>query len=372
MTIAIRQRKPKGGIIQLYLDIYNPNEKKNRTNKALDLFLYEHPTPTQKKSNKETMDVAEKIRSKFTLELAYNNNGLSDLNPKEKDSIDFISYFLVQTKNRYESKNNYGNWDSVHKHLQNFCPKGIPINQVDTKWLTDFKIYLQHKAKKKSNEPLSQSTLHSYFNKVKACLNQAHRDDLILKNPAQTVKGFKEGEVQREYLTFEELQRVVQVDCAIPNMKRAFIFSCLTGIRWSDITNLTWGDLQHSEADDYWFIRFRQQKTKGVETLPIQLQARNLLGEIGKKDELIFKGLKYSAWHNVKLQQWVMKAGISKTITFHCARHTFATLQMTNGTDIYTVSKLLGHRELKTTQLYAKIIDHKKIEASNAIPALKL
>jgi integrase len=372
MTIAIRQRKPKGGIIQLYLDIYNPNEKKNRTNKALDLFLYEHPTPTQKKSNKETMDVAEKIRSKFTLELAYNNNGLSDLNPKEKDSIDFISYFLVQTKNRYESKNNYGNWDSVHKHLQNFCPKGIPINQVNTKWLTDFKIYLQHKAKKKSNEPLSQSTLHSYFNKVKACLNQAHRDDLILKNPAQTVKGFKEGEVQREYLTFEELQRVVQVDCAIPNMKRAFIFSCLTGIRWSDITNLTWGDLQHSEADDYWFIRFRQQKTKGVETLPIQLQARNLLGEIGKKDELIFKGLKYSAWHNVKLQQWVMKAGISKTITFHCARHTFATLQMTNGTDIYTVSKLLGHRELKTTQLYAKIIDHKKIEASNAIPALKL
>ena len=160
MTISIRQRKPKGGFIQLYLDIYNPNEKKNRTNRALDLFLYEHPTPTQKKSNKETMDVAEKIRSKYTLELAYSNNGLSDLNPKEKDSIDFITYFLVQTKNRYESKNNYGNWDSVHKHLQNFCPKGIPINQVDTKWLTDFKFFLQHKAKKKSNEPLSQSTLH--------------------------------------------------------------------------------------------------------------------------------------------------------------------------------------------------------------------
>ena len=68
----------------------------------------------------------------------------------------------------------------------------------------------------------------------------------------------------------------------------------------------------------------------------------------------------------------MMKAGISKTITFHCARHTFATLQLTNGTDIYTVSKLLGHRELKTTQLYAKIIDDKKIEATNAIPNLNL
>lgn len=370
MTIKIRQRKPKDGQIRLFLDIYNPNAKKARTNKTLDLFLYENPTPTQKKSNKETMDAAEKIRSKYTLELAYDNNGLSDLNTKDKSSIDFIDYFLEQTEIRYESKNNYGNWDSVHKHLQKFCPDGIPINQVDAKWLTDFKNYLQYSAKKKSNEPLSQSSLHSYFNKVKACLNQAHRDELIIKNPSHIVKGFKEGDVQREYLTFEELQKAVEIDCAIPNMKTAFIFSCLTGLRWSDIVNLTWGDLQHSESDDYWFIRFRQQKTKGAETLPIQLQARNLLGDIGDKDERVFKGLKYSAWHNLKLQQWMMKAGISKTITFHCARHTYATLQMTNGTDIYTISKLLGHRELKTTQLYAKIIDQKKIKASNAIPKI--
>ena len=372
MTITIRQRKPKGGITQLYLDIYNPKEKKNRSNKSLDLYLYENPTPTQKKSNKETMDVAEKIRSKYTLELAYSNNGLSDLNPKEKESIDFVVYFLQQAEMRYNARKNYGNWMSVYKHLQKFCPKGIQIHQVDSTWLTDFKKYLEFKAKKKSNEPLSQSSLHSYFNKVKACLNEAYREELISKNPAKIVKGFKEGEVQREYLTFEELQKAVKVDCALPNMKNAFIFSCLTGLRWSDIVKLTWNDLQHSETNDYWFIRFRQQKTKGVETLPIQLQARYLLGEIGKKDELIFKGLKYSAWHNVKLQQWMMKAGISKTITFHCARHTFATLQMTNGTDIYTVSKLLGHRELKTTQLYAKIIDQKKIEATNAIPILNL
>lgn len=372
MTITIRQRKPKGELIRLYLDIYNPNNKKARTNRALDLFLYQNPTPTQKKSNKETLDVAEKIRSKLTLELAYENNGLSDLNDKDKTSIDFINYFLEQTDIRYENKNNYGNWDSVHKHLQKFCPNGIPINQVDAKWLTDLKNYLQYKAKKKSNEPLSQSTLHSYFNKVRACLNQAHRDELIIKNPALNVKGFREGEVQREYLTFEELQKVVEIEYSNSNMKKAFIFSCLTGLRWSDIINLTWNDLQYSESDNYWFIRFRQQKTKGVETLPIQLQARNLLGDLGGKDERVFKGLKYSAWHNVKLQQWVMKAGISKTITFHCARHTFATLQMTNGTDIYTISKLLGHRELKTTQLYTKIIDQKKIEATNSIPNLKL
>jgi integrase len=304
--------------------------------------------------------------------LAYDNNGLSELSTKDKSSIDFIDYFLEQTEIRYESKNNYGNWDSVHKHLQKFCPKGIAINQVDVKWLNDFKNYLEKTAKKKSNEPLSQNSLHSYFNKVKACLNQAHSDELINNNPARRVKGFKEGEVQREYLTFEELQKIAKNDCEIPKLKTAFLFSCLTGIRWSDINNLTWNDLQHSETDDYWFIRFRQQKTKGVETLPISLQAKELIGEMGDSEERIFIGLKYSAWHNLKLQQWVMKAGISKTITFHCARHTYATLQLANGTDIYTLSKLLGHRELKTTQVYANVIDEKKIEATNAIPKLKI
>lgn len=372
MTIKVRQRKPKEGQISLFLDIYDPEAKKKRTNKALNLYLYENPiSPAQKKTNKENLEAAEKIRAKWTLELAMDKNGLGELTKKDKSSIDFIDYFRELTEARYDSFNNYGNWDSVHKHLMNFCPEGIAIDKVDAKWLGDFKFYLQHVARKKTEEPLSQNSLHSYFNKVKACLNQAHRDEIILKNPAQNVKGFKEGETKREFLTFEELEKAVRAKCDIPQMKTAFIFSCLTGIRWSDIIELTWSDLQYSEAKNYWFLRFKQVKTKGVETLPISNQARELIGEKTEDDERIFKGLKYSAWHNIKLQQWMMRAGISKTITFHCARHTYATLQLTNGTDIYTVSKLLGHRELKTTQVYAKIIDEKKIDASNAIPNLK-
>jgi integrase len=124
--------------------------------------------------------------------------------------------------------------------------------------------------------------------------------------------------------------------------------------------------VQHSNEIGH-YIRFRQQKTKGAETLPISEQAFSLLGEQFENEERVFIGLKYSAWHNLKLQQWVMKAGISKTITFHCARHTYATLQLTLGTDIYTVSKLLGHKDLKTTQVYAKIIDEKKKDAANKI-----
>jgi integrase len=129
---------------------------------------------------------------------------------------------------------------------------------------------------------------------------------------------------------------------------------------------MTWSEVQFSNEIGH-YIRFRQKKTKGAETQPISEQAFELLGERTIPDERVFVGLKYSAWHNLKLQQWVMKAGISKTITFHCARHTYATLQLTLGTDIYTVSKLLGHKDLKTTQIYAKIIDERKKEAANKI-----
>ena len=116
-----------------------------------------------------------------------------------------------------------------------------------------------------------------------------------------------------------------------------------------------------------YYIRFRQRKTRGAETQPISKQAFSLLGEKAEPEDRVFVRLKYSAWHNLKLQQRVMKAGITKTITFHCARHTYATLQLTMGTDIYTVSKPPGYKELKTTQIYAKVIDAKKKDAANRI-----
>ncbi|HEX9980144.1 MAG TPA: site-specific integrase [Flavobacterium sp.] len=372
MTIKIRTRSAKNGTKALFLDIYNPNSLKTRTSKTLNLFVYDNPTASQKKSNKEALEAAERIRSKMTIDSAYTSNSLGSLSNSEKSNINFLNYFKQEAEKRYDSQNNYGNWMGTYQHLHRFAPEGIPILQVDAVWLEKLKYYLQHEAKTKSNVALSQNTIGSYYNKVRACLGQAFREEIIYKNPALLVKGFKVGEVAREFVTFEELQLAAKAECEIPQLKVAFLFSALTGIRWSDINNLTWNDLQYSESIKHWFVRFRQQKTKGVETLPISDQARGLLGETGDKNERIFKGLKYSAWHNMRLQQWIMKAGIAKTITFHCARHTYATLQLTNGTDIYTVSKLLGHRELKTTQVYAKIIDEKKLEASKAIPNLIL
>ena len=137
-------------------------------------------------------------------------------------------------------------------------------------------------------------------------------------------------------------------------------------MRFSDIQKLVWGELEYIKGKGH-FINFQQQKTKGIEILPISQQAYDLLGEPGEPGDLVFNYLKYSAYHNKYLFQWIGAAGITKDITFHCFRHTYAVLQLENETDIYTLSKMLGHRSLKTTEVYARIVDQRKRDAANKI-----
>ncbi|NQU84529.1 MAG: integrase catalytic domain-containing protein, partial [Mariniphaga sp.] len=162
------------------------------------------------------------------------------------------------------------------------------------------------------------------------------------------------------------LNKLAKTPCNNDLLKRAALFSALTGLRFSDIQKMVWGELEYIEGQGY-FLNFDQKKTKGVEVLPISEQAHSLLGEPGELTVKVFNGLKYSAYHNKHLFQWIGAAGITKDITFHCFRHTFATLQLFNGTDIYTVSKMLGHKDLKTTQVYAKIVDEAKRQAADKI-----
>lgn len=152
----------------------------------------------------------------------------------------------------------------------------------------------------------------------------------------------------------------------MPILKQAALFSALTGLRFADIQKLEWKEIEFIKGSGY-FLNFTQQKTKGIERMPISEQAFTLMGQPGEPNNKVFAGLNYSAWVNSQLFKWLIKAGITKDITFHCFRHTYACLQLSNGTDIYTVSKMLGHRELKTTQIYAKVIDQTKRDATDKI-----
>ena len=190
------------------------------------------------------------------------------------------------------------------------------------------------------------------------------------ENVLRSVKGFEQGESTREYLTYSELQAMTQAECKYPILKNAFIFSCLTGLRWSDIDKLKWSEVRDEDTGSG--IIFRQKKTDGLEYLYVSEQSRKLLGKRANESDRVFRGLKYGAVYNTEILRWCMKAGITKHITFHSARHTNAVLLLENSADIYTVSKRLGHKEIRTTEIYTKIIDEKMKEAANLIPELDL
>lgn len=364
MKVTLRQRQ-KGDKISLYLDYYSNGK---RQYEYLNLYLTPDPdkgslSKAQKEENKKIIALAETIRSKRHLEI---QNSTYDFHDKEKLKTYFIMYMEALAEKRKDSKGNYGNWDSTIKHLKKYCPRDIQFSQLNKQFVEGFREYLLKEAVTKTGVQVSINTRYSYFNKFRAALKQALKDGIIKSNPADLVDAFPQGEPVREFLTLDEVRALAKTECRNPLMKRAFLFGCLTGLRFSDIQKLKWSELQQS-AELGHYIRFIQQKTKGSETLPISDEAYSLLGERGKADELVFPNLIYSDSRNRDLLAWLIRAGIEKHITFHCARHTYATLQLTLGTDIFTVSKLLGHRHLKTTQIYANVIDEKKTVAANKI-----
>jgi site-specific recombinase XerD len=212
-------------------------------------------------------------------------------------------------------------------------------------------------------------TAYHYYSNLKFALNKAVKEKYINSNPCNLVDNLKKPETKREFLILEEIKKLVDTQCSNQEVKDAFLFSCFTGLRYSDVKNLSWKNIKDGK------IEFTQQKTKSIEYLPISRTASTILDrKIESKiddSERIFKmPEKRTAWDHIK--KWVKDAGIDKNVSFHTARHSFATLALTQGIDLYTVSKLLGHKDISTTQVYAKIIDSKKQEAIEKLPRLTL
>lgn len=357
MKVYLREKKQKSGTISLYLDYYL---NKKRKYEFLGLILVPKPNAKQRKENKTNRNLAEQIRAQRQIEL---QTGTLGIIPNFKKTANYVEYFSSLVEHRRKTGVNFESWRSTFSHLKKYTDGSLRFEELDEQWLENFKAYLLSE--------VAQNSAHTYFNKIKASLHQAVRDKIISANPAERVRSPKQVDTHREFLTEAELKKIAQTECRSQVLKNAFLFSALTGMRWGDIQKLKWINVRENDAGNH-IIQFSQKKTKNAERLPITTQAYQLMGTQGEYDEKVFKGLKYSMYMNVTLAQWVLKAGISKHITFHCARHTYATLLLTKGADIYTVSKLLGHRELRTTQIYSKVIDQKKEEAVDLLPELEI
>ncbi|WP_339654662.1 site-specific integrase [uncultured Maribacter sp.] len=375
MKISLKSKKIKNGKLSLFLEFYkghyidkNGINKYDRDFEYLKLYPLQDPsTSDEKRKNKETYELAEKILS---IRKAEFYQGKFKLRNDKKGKITFMDYYKRLKEERFEAKANYGNWDAAQKHIEKYCPPHKQLKDIDIEFVKGFKTYLNNKAKTKSDTPLSQNSKYTYFNKFKAALREAYTENFLGENVLRSVKGFEQGESTREYLTYSELQALTKAECKYPMLKNAFIFSCLTGLRWSDIDKLRWSEVRDEDTGSR--VIFRQKKTDGLEYLYVSEQSRKLLGKRTNESDRVFRGLKYGAVYNTEILRWCMKAGITKHITFHSARHTNAVLLLENGADIYTVSKRLGHREIRTTEIYTKIIDEKMKEAANLIPELNL
>lgn len=373
--VRIRRKHLANGNESLYLAIY---VKGRREYEFLRLYLIPEKTKADRERNRQTMALANSVKAQRILEI---QNGVFGFKSDSKGKTLFYDYFkaLAEKRKKDDSKGNYTIWMSCLGHMMKYDPrKKLTFAEITSNWVQGFRDYLEKEAVRfpfcgkcaKDKGWLSQNSKHMYLSKLRTCFKTACENGIISNDPMKGIKNFQKEESIREYLTIPEIQAMAATECDYPEIKRAFLFSCLTGLRRSDIVKLTWGEVRKLAGRTR--LVFRQKKTGGQEYLDITPQAAELIGERGdvKPDECVFGDILRPTYTNDILRKWALRGGIDKHLTFHCGRHTFAVMMLTLGTDIYTVSKLLGHSDLKTTQIYAKIVDAKKQEAVDNIPKI--
>ena len=368
MGVHLRKKKIANGKESLYLDFYPPikgGDGKLTRREYLNKYIYENPKNADEKlHNRENLIVAEGIKNNREKEILNEQDGIFNTQNKKRD---FLEFFENLCEKRKESEGNYGNWLSALQYLRAFTGRKCKMADLTEEFCEKFKEYLLHANRLNTVKGLmlSQNSALSYFNKFRCAVNEAYESRLLNENPLRLVKGIKQKESKREFLTQEELQILAKTPCDLVPIKNAALFSALTGLRWSDISKLKWQDIQYTESG--YFIHIIQKKTVDVIMHPISKTAVNLLGECGKPNEEIFEGLKYSDSNNDKIKRWILRAGIHKKITFHNFRHSYATLLLNKGVDIYTVSTMLGHKKIETTMIYARVLSETKVKAANVI-----
>lgn len=369
--IKLRYKPRRSGDYSLYLDIYSSdsNGHKKRQYEFLKLQVSKDYSKVKNiaKSDQQTMILAEDIRSKRELELV---GEISGVKPRQKaTNKSFLAYL-----DGYYYKQHDESLRTVIFHLKNFTNgQDVLFTEVTPDWLDEFKSYLLLK--------VSNNGCASYLSILKTRLNNAYREDLIARNPFDKFEIPIRHETKRTTLDIEEVKILVNTPFeSHPHLRWAFLFACFTGLRISDLKEIRWADIREEQVENgkmeyYMQIRpVKSQKNTGkILNVPLTDSACKILDTLRQEKNLsgeIFEKLPSERNACSLLKLWAAKAGVKKNIHFHAARHTFATVCLTCGMDIYTVSKLLGHTVLATTEIYAKIIDEKKRTEIQKLPVL--
>lgn len=375
--VTLRFKDLSKGSKSLYLDIYRDGV---RTYEFLKLYLIpERPgVEADKITNQITLDTANAIKAQRIKEILTGKAGINTNAGKNLSLLEWMQLRMDRTEKsaKDEGRKTSSTAEGVKTtaaHLRRYIDaaykgKRVTLAQVNKEFCTGFAAYLKT-ARRQWGGQLSPNTRALYYKNFEAAINEAYKKGFISSNPVALIEESEKPKGQpseRGYLTVEELKALIATKCPNEQVKAAFLFSCFCGLRLSDIEGLTWAEIRQNGGSRR--IETRMQKTRQLIYLPLSDAALAFLPERGDKsaENLVFD-LPKRVTTQCDIRTWVQRAGIAKRISFHCARHTFATLALTKGADLYSISKLLGHVNVKTTQIYATIIDQRKAEAVNLL-----
>lgn len=366
--VHIRTKKISNGRLSLFLDTYKDGQ---RVKESLGLYLVPENTRGDKLANKAVMRKAEEIRAQRIVDLQ--NEKFNFLDKQAGKTI--LVEWLEEQRKFYKAHGNNNYSKTIHnliRHLNIFAPN-TQLRGVKPSFLRKFLDYLTADGANKYGGKLSPETVYTYFTVLSILMNKAVRLDMIPSNPFHKLSQAEKPQrhtKKKEYLTLEEVRKLADTPCDDWRVKHAFLFCCFTGLRYIDVSRLKWKHIVKVGENEYQ-LEVTQQKTKEPVYVPLSENARKWLPEqgINGRENYVFQFRDRSIIYDY-LDRWAKAAGIEKHVTFHMSRHTCATLLLYYGADLYTVSKILGHTSIKTTQVYAKVADEMKRNAVDNIPTL--
>jgi len=357
-NVVLREKKVAKGNLSLYLDIYREGI---RDYEFLRLYVIANPrTPTERQTNKETLELAEKIRTKRESELNHSSFGMVAPTKQKVRYLDFAENYI-----KSYTKKDLRMIQAVNERFKDFLTAKLPgikisnllLSQIDKPMLDRFVDYLKEKSTGEGG--------HSYFKRFKKILKSAVDAGNITKSPADKVEYKTSEGLRKDILSNEEIILVAKTPCQNQNIVKAFILCCCTGLRFCDVKELKYSHIDLAAKK----IRMDQAKSGKPVIVDLNTTASKIIGSSGDPDALVFILPSHNACNDT-VSAWVKRAGINKHITWHCARHSFAVNLLTSPEkpDIKTVSSSLGHTSLKHTEKYTRVVDELKKKAVNALP----
>ena len=364
-TVTLRTRPLKHGMLSYYLDYY-PGYRDQETMKTirhegLNIYIYANPKNERERNFNAVMsEKAEAIRCRRFESIV---NDRYDFFDRHKLKADFLEYYRKQLR-KHDQK-----WEFVYHHFYNFVHGKCTFEEIDIDLCNKFREYLLNAKQLRRDDRISKNSASGYWSTFRGLLKILYRNRLIKTNINDFLDKIETEDTPKDYLSVEELYKLAETPCKKPILKTAALFSCLTSLRISDILSLQWHEIVDFAAGGK-CVHTITQKTKTEDIIPVSDEALQLIGYSPEKTGLVFKGLKRS-WTQHPMKEWIREAGITKNITFHSYRRTYATLQGAAGTDIRTIQSNMAHKSITTTQRYMKVVDSNKREASNRISLIR-